>query len=224
METDWTASRVSLFGDKVHKGVALMKARSIDDLYARLVRFPDVDCLLKRDLFDASRDRGPSLSTLMDVQCMMCWDTLQYLLDDILAKVDRAAMAVSLGTRVPLLDHDLVAFTWTLGDDIRLHGGASKWPLRQVLRKYVPDTPIDRRKMGFGVPIADWLRGPLRDWAGDRLSERALQVSDTFVSVPVRTLWDEHQTGRRNWSAQLWTLLMCQAWSQSNARVLQRVA
>lgn len=220
-----TASRVQLLGDKIHKGAALMSAASIDDLYARLVRFPNVDGLLRHDTFDQGLASGDGTqSTLSAVERMMCWDTLQYLPDDILTKVDRAAMAVSLETRVPLLDHDLIAFAWTLGDEIRMQGGVSKWPLRRILRKYVPDALIDRPKMGFGVPIAEWLRGPLRDWAGDLLSDASLRAEGLFDPIAVRRLWDEHQSRRRNWSPQLWSLLMFRAWSATNAAPVHLVA
>jgi asparagine synthase (glutamine-hydrolysing) len=217
-----TASRVRLFGDKVHKGAALLSAGTIDELYGNLVRYPNVDGLLKDDPFQAVEQAD--LSGLSPVERMMCWDTLQYLPDDILVKVDRAAMAVSLETRVPMLDHELIAFAWTLGDHNRLRGGVTKWPLRRIVAKHVPNALIDRPKMGFGVPVAEWLRGPLRDWAGDMLSDSTLRSGGYFDRSAVRQLWDEHQSGRRNWSPQLWTLLMFQAWLSASALSARRAA
>jgi asparagine synthase (glutamine-hydrolysing) len=145
------------------------------------------------------------------VEQMQLFDTATYLPDDILQKIDRASMAVSLEVRPPLLDHRVVEFAWRLPRHLRIHGGETKWLLRRVLNRYVPRELVERPKMGFGIPLASWLRGPLRTWAEDLLDPARLGGGLLDVAA-TRTLWAEHISGQRNWAYALWTVLMYEAW------------
>lgn len=132
--------------------------------------------------------------------------------DDILVKVDRASMGVSLESRVPLLDHRLVEAAWRLPLARKVQGEVAKAPLRAILHRHVPRALVERPKMGFGVPLAAWLRGPLRAWADDLLAEASLRAQGWFDAPLVRGRLAQHLAGTRDWSAQLWPLLMFQAW------------
>jgi asparagine synthase (glutamine-hydrolysing) len=151
---------------------------------------------------------------LDDASAMMMADTLAYLPGDILTKVDRAAMAASLETRVPFLDNEVVALAWRLPPHMKLRDGISKWVLREVLARYVPPALTDRAKAGFAVPMDSWLRGALRNWAGDMLSEQRLRRAGMLDHVLVARLWNEHQSLRRNHQHVLWAILMFESWRE----------
>ncbi len=148
---------------------------------------------------------------------MMFLDTLSYLPDEILVKVDRAAMANSLETRVPLLDHRVVEYAWSLPLDQKLKKGVTKWPLRQVLYRHVPKELIERPKQGFGIPLDQWLRGSLKDWASSLLDPQKLNASGLINPDFVQIKWQEHLSGDRNWQYGLWNILMFQAWLEENS-------
>lgn len=153
----------------------------------------------------------------------MYLDLCQYLPDDILVKVDRATMAVGLESRIPLLDHRVVEFAWGVPPNLKCVNGETKWLLRQLLYRHVPQALIDRPKMGFGVPLAEWLRGPLRDWAESQVGEARLR-REGFLDVKlIRRVWHEFLNGTVDHSARLWSILMFQAWLERWARGTARV-
>ena len=207
-------------GDKLHKLADILAVRSPEEIYWGLVSHWKQPAQVVRSgaepatvLTDASQWADvPDLT-----HRMMYLDTVTYLPDDILTKVDRAAMGVSLETRVPLLDHRVLEFAWMLPLSMKVRGGQSKWLLRQVLYGHVPRELIERPKMGFGIPLDVWLRGPLKTWAEGLLDPERLEREGYFRSEPIQQKWREHLAGQRNWSYYLWDVLMFQAWVEANA-------
>ena len=213
--------RQPMVGDRAHKLADILTARSADDVYSFLVsheRNPESIVIASREtLSDRELWAEHEMRFLRRAdfsERMMFNDLVGYLTDDILCKVDRAAMAVSLETRVPFLDHRIAEFAWQLPLHMKIRDGQGKWLLRQVLYRYVPQDLIERPKQGFGVPIDAWLRGPLRGWAEDLLSEARLRREGYFHAEPIRRKWEEHLSGRRNWQYWIWNVLMFQAWQE----------
>ena len=198
-------------GDRLYKLASVVGAEDENDLYRRLVSDwtdcgqlvinghppPEADLKVKTDDFRAN---------------MMYYDAMTYLPDDILAKVDRATMAVSLEARVPFLDPEVIESAWRIPMEMKIRAGQGKWLLRQILARYVPESLFNRPKMGFGVPIDSWLRGPLRDWAEASFDERRLHEQGILNAGMVRQYWREHLSGKRNWQSHLWDVLMFQSW------------
>jgi asparagine synthase (glutamine-hydrolysing) len=203
------------FGDKLHKAAGVLASGSADALYQGLVSHWDDPATIVIGGTEPPTlltGNAPQLAGLDNIQRMMALDALTYLPDDILVKVDRAGMGVSLEGRVPFLDHRVVEFAWRLPQSMKLNGGVGKWVLRQVLYRHVPKELVERPKMGFGVPIAEWLRGPLRDWVENLLDESRMRREGYFHPEPIRQKWIEHLSGTRNWQYHLWNVLMFQAW------------
>jgi asparagine synthase (glutamine-hydrolysing) len=207
-------------GDKMQKLATVIASDGAPDLYRALVshwRDPEALVLGASEHRTVVTDPGswPAIGDF--AHTMMYLDALTYLPDDILTKLDRASMSVGLEGRVPLLDHRVVELAWRLPLHMKVRDGRGKWLLRRVLDRYVPAALIERPKMGFGIPIGDWLRGPLRDWAEAALSEERLRRDGLLDPAPVRAKWDEHLSGRRNWQYHLWDVLMLQSWLESQA-------
>jgi asparagine synthase (glutamine-hydrolysing) len=199
-------------GERLHKLARAMNTSDPDALYRGLVAQWDDIVPGARALPIAIDDpsRAPRLDDL--TERMMYYDQVSYLVDDVLVKVDRASMAVSLEAREPLLDHRLIEFAWSLPLDLKMRAGKGKWILRKLLSRFVSEELIERPKMGFAIPIGAWLRGPLRDWAEDLLDAKRMTAEGFFDVPQIRAAWSAHLAGGREWQQHLWTILMFQAW------------
>lgn len=215
----WLFSRVNqtYLPDKLYKlGERLQDVESFEELYLSYVSEINDPTKLLKDLSSVpqyllgSTNEWPKANNA--VEKLMAVDTQTYLTDDILVKVDRAAMSTSLELRAPFLDHNLVEYAWQLPFSFKYREGQTKWILRQVLYKHVPKSLIERPKQGFGIPLNDWLRGPLRDWAEELLNENYLEKQDLFNIEEVRSMWDQHLSGTRQYGPRLWYILMFQVW------------
>ena len=202
-------------GDKLHKGAQLLACNSRAEVYLHLMsqwHDPASVVIGGHQPPTFLTGHAPPLTGLDAVQRMMALDMITYLPDDILTKIDRAAMGVSLETRVPFLDHRVVEFAWRLPLSMKVRDGQTKWALRQVLYRYVPRELVERPKMGFAVPIAAWLRSELREWAESLLDASRLRQEGFFDAAIVRSKWEQHLSGVHNWHRQLWNVLMFQLW------------
>ena len=210
--------RTTRVGDKAHKLAEILTATTPEGVYHDLVshwKAPD-DVILKGYEPPTLLTNRTMMAKVTELEHQMMYlDTLSYLPDDILVKVDRAAMGVSLETRVPFLDHRVVEFAWRLPLGLKIRYGSGKWILRQVLYKYVPKKLIERPKAGFGVPIDSWLREPLKEWAEALLDESRLKREGYFNPLLIRKKWAEHLSGQRNWQYHLWDVLMFQLWLEA---------
>ena len=205
-----------LTGDRMHKLAGVLSSASDADLYGRLVsQWPDPESVVVGDAREGERtwDDPGLVRDMPELMARMRYmDTVGYLPNDILTKLDRASMAVSIEARVPLIDHRVVEFAAGLSPHMLIRNGRGKWLLRQVLHRYVPEELVTRPKTGFGVPLDSWLRGPLRDWAEGLLSRSRIEEEGFFTPATVRRAWKEHLSGRRNHQHKLWAVLMFQAW------------
>ena len=205
--------------DKLYRFVDMLRSENPEIIYKGLVSHWESPANIVLDANEpptifTDGDQCANLNNF--IKRMMFIDTVSFLPDDILVKVDRASMGVSLEARVPMLDHRVVEFAFRLPLSMKIRKESSKWILQQVLYKYFPEKLFDRPKMGFGVPIGSWLRGPLRCWAEDLLNESKLQKENFFNPEPIRNKWKEHLSGTHNWQYHLWDILMFQAWLDSN--------
>ena len=215
---------IARLADKAHRvGQRIVSVKSIDDLHRSMVSVwtEPLTMLAGAPIVPVQvssiDDPLPAVLANNAASRMMAQDLRSYLPDDILCKVDRAAMAVGLETRVPYLDPDVLSVSSRLPAQMKIRDGKGKWALRQILYRHVPRELIERPKSGFSIPVGDWLRGPLRDWAENLLSERALLQDGLLNPTPVRQVWEEHLSGRRDWSARIWIVLMLMAWRTDTA-------
>jgi asparagine synthase (glutamine-hydrolysing) len=208
-------------GNKLHRLGEILANGDGGDQYASLMSIwhrPTAVVLGTTDLAKGTPVLPPRANYLDQMQRMMLLDALTYLPDDILVKVDRASMGVSLETRVPFLDHHVAGFCWSLPRSMKVRNGKRKWLLREVLNKHVPRQLVDRPKTGFAAPIAAWLRGPMRSWAEDTLDPRKLRAQGFLSADQVSLAWDGHLSGRQNWENRLWCALMFESWLDEQRR------
>ncbi|MAD90000.1 MAG: asparagine synthase (glutamine-hydrolyzing) [Pseudoalteromonas sp.] len=206
-------------GDKLHKAATVISCASIDELYKGLVSHwhnPENVVLGSSEPKTALTDVARIPNVNHPILKMMALDTVSYMADDILVKVDRAAMANSLETRVPFLDHTVFEHAWKQSFSTKLNGSSTKDCLRKILFKYVPRELIERPKTGFGIPLDSWLRGPLKLWASELLNKKRLQAEGFFDADLIDDMWNQHLKGERNWQYQLWDVLMFQAWYEKH--------
>jgi asparagine synthase (glutamine-hydrolysing) len=213
-------ARQSQGGQKLHKLASTLRARSEGDLYQKVSSVsPDPSELLAKEYksLSSGQSANPPRTGSNFLEEMMYLDTVTYLPDDILVKVDRASMGASLETRAPFLDHDIIEFAWSLPLSMKIRGGEGKYVLRKVLEKFVPPAITDRPKSGFAIPIGAWLRKELRGWAESALDSTKMRNQGFLDVAAVQKKWQEHLSGKRDWESQLWTVLTLQSWLERQA-------
>jgi len=208
--------KVKRLGDKAHKLAARLKnVENIEQLYRSLITTwsRDTDLVIDSKLLSIVLDDRSLIHNISESKHqMMIWDSLNYLPNDILTKVDRAAMGVSLETRIPFLNHQIAELAWRLPMNMKVRNGQGKWILRQVLYKYIPPELMERPKSGFGIPVGDWLRGALREWAENLLDSCRIQKEGYLNHEIIHKIWSQHQSKRYDHSDKLWSILMFQSW------------
>ncbi len=209
-----SSKKINLAGDKFHKLASVINSKNSFELYLKLISTWNED----RNIYKSDFSIHHFFKTVLEESKsldhehqLMFFDTLNYLPEDLLAKVDRAAMAVSLETRVPLLDHRIVEYAWKLPLEYKIRGSETKWLLRQILYKYVPKNLIERPKMGFSVPMDSWLRGPLKEWA-ENLIFQEKDSNGRFSEKLIKKTWQEHLSGSHNHHTKLWNILVLKDW------------
>jgi asparagine synthase (glutamine-hydrolysing) len=198
------------FGYKLQKAARIMSLDTQEQVYERLICKWLPAPVIDNDIYET--DLPLPRANMAFAEKMMLWDTVGYLPNDILTKVDRASMAVSLEARAPLLDRRIFEYCWRLPHDVKIRDQKGKWLLRQVLKKHVPEKLFERPKQGFAIPVADWLRGPLREWAEDLLDEKAMKEQGYLDTHEIRETWKRHLDGQGRHGEALWAVLMFQAW------------
>jgi asparagine synthase (glutamine-hydrolysing) len=216
-------SKYNNFGEKFHKGANSLNCNDMDELYVNLISQvgnPESWVLNSNsnECLDVSTGKKKRFFDLSPIERMMANDLAGYLSADILTKVDRASMAVSLEARTPFLDSKVVEFALSLPLNYKIRNGVGKWVLREVLYKHVPRGLIERPKMGFEMPLNEWLRGPLREWSESLLNYNRLRDEGYFDADIVRQKWQEHISGQYNWQEQLWSVLMFQSWLEGEKK------
>jgi len=207
------------FSDRVFKGGRLLKAKNIDQFYLEFISYwndPEALVINSKEPKTILNSNHEGTHKMSNIERMMYLDLLSYLPGDILTKVDRASMAVSLETRLPYMDHRLIEYAWSLPNEYKYKNGQTKWVLKEVLNKYIPKKLYDRPKQGFGIPINEWLKGSLREWAEELLNEQKLKEQGYFDVKKIREKWIQHQSGKSNWQHQIWNILMFQSWLEEN--------
>lgn len=207
------------FGHKMHKGANALEAKNFFELYHIICSDwlnPNEVVINGNEPINYYTELKKSISSLNNYEKMMILDLMDYLPNDILVKIDRAAMTSSLETRMPFLSHKLIEFAWKIPHNLKFRNGEGKWILKQILNKYVPKNLTGRSKKGFSIPLDNWLRGPLKDWAENLLNEKRLSQEGYFDYKLIRKKWSEHLSHKNNWQLDLWNVLMFQAWIDAN--------